>query len=214
MATLGTMKTRIADELARADLTDQIARAITSAVDFYGQEAFTDYFYNTSGEQIDTATLQAGNTEIAAGSYGYPGKITAVVFKDGTNRYPLKPITYGEYLDLYTSTATTGTPAYFAQFGGSLWIYPEPASLASFDIHHVQPAGVPTADTRSNFWTTDAEELIRTRAKIDLLENVIRSEEAFGEADRLRRREAEALARMRRVTGNIVGTGRVVAWQV
>ena len=35
MATLGTMKTRIANELARADLTSELAGAITSAIAHY-----------------------------------------------------------------------------------------------------------------------------------------------------------------------------------
>ena len=37
MATLAVMKARIADELARTDLTSQIALAIQSAIDFYEQ---------------------------------------------------------------------------------------------------------------------------------------------------------------------------------
>ena len=50
MATQGDMKTRIAQELRRDDLTTEIANAISSAITFYQYDRFPTF---------NTSTLQA-----------------------------------------------------------------------------------------------------------------------------------------------------------
>ena len=40
MSTFGALKTRIADELNRSDLTSQIASAVPRAIEYYARERF------------------------------------------------------------------------------------------------------------------------------------------------------------------------------
>ena len=72
----------------------------------------------------------------------------------------------------------------------------------------VATLGIPAADGDSNAWTTEAEELIRLRAKADLFENVIRD---YAEADRMRAREMEVLMSMNSLNNARTASGFVVA---
>lgn len=159
MATLGELKTRIADEIVRSDLTTQISRAIDSAIAFYGRRRFR---FNVQ----DTAlAVVAGTT-----AYTLPTvrEVDAILDGDG---WPLvgRP---AEWFD-WDLTAT-GTPTDWAWRAGVLRLYPTPSAGASFVVRGLVTLPALTSDGQSNAWTTDAEDLIRFRAKADLFANVIR----------------------------------------
>ena len=57
MTTLATLKSRIADDISRSDLTTQIANSITDAITYYQNRRF--FFNETRSETFDTVAAQS-----------------------------------------------------------------------------------------------------------------------------------------------------------
>lgn len=204
MATLGTMKTRIADELARADLTSQIALAIVSAISFYETRRFwfleTEATFNTTSgtDAYTSATATFISTLIDDDS------MTVTVSGD---KQSLQKIPFGQMQEMRINTTAAGAPRFFSFYRQRLYLAPVPDATYAIIVFYLGALGVPGADGSSNAWTTEAEELIRLHAKVDLFENVIRD---FAEADRLRLREADVLAKLTALSNRRTASGMVV----
>lgn len=209
MATLGTMKTRIADELARTDLTTQIAAAISSAIETYDRKRTiwnetTGTFTTASGTEYYSSSnfspLNNGITEI-------DGMFITI----GTSRYQLTKRTMDEIEGWAQGTSAAGDPTDYCWYKQNFRLWPVPNATRTITVAYVAKLGTPASDGASNAWTTEAEQLIRTVAKIDLMENVIRGDAELGEADRLRRRAQELWRDMVVEMNRLKSSGRIVA---
>lgn len=205
MATLGTMKTRIADEIARSDLTSQIALAIASAVQFYESRRF--WFLETEGSFNTISSTDAYTTSNATflSTMIDDDSMTATVNGD---REPMVKLTFNQMQPLRLNTDPMGPPRFWAYYRQRIYLHPVPDAAYTITVYYLTTLGVPGADGSSNAWTTEAEELIRLHAKVDLFENVIRD---FSEADRLRLREADVLSRLTELSNRRTARGMVVA---
>jgi hypothetical protein len=168
VATFLDMQTRIADELDRSDLTAQIKRSIVSAVRHYERRNFyfteASFTFDTVAGQRSYASSDIANSpsiDILNGDfYGMRVVLTKQPFED---------------LDRRTALLTfKAMPEEWAYYGSQVWLYPIPDRAYTMTAYSVPRLTELSADSDSNAWTNDAEELIRTRAKIDLLRNVIR----------------------------------------
>jgi hypothetical protein len=65
------------------------------------------------------------------------------------------------------------------------------------------------ADSTTSDWLSEGEELVRLRAKTDLLENYIRGQEALLEAQVLSTRENEVFANLRRLANRQASAGKL-----
>lgn len=205
MATLGTMKARIADELARADLTSQIALAITSAIAFYDTRRFwfneTEATFNTvSGTDAYTASDAAFIATLIEDD-----SMTVTV---SGKKSPLRKVPFGEIQAERIDAVPAGPPARYAFYRQRLYVAPVPDAAYALIVFYTAQLGVPASDGASNAWTTEAEELIRLHAKVDLFENVIRD---YPEADRMRAREADVLARLSALSNRRASSGVIRA---
>lgn len=205
MATLGTMKTRIADEIARTDLTSQIAAAILSSIQFYDKRRF--WFNETEATFNTVAGTDAYTTSTATFLATLIEDDSMTITVNGSKE-PLRKISFAEMQRFRIDTVQSGPPTHYAYYRNRLYLHPVPDAVYAIIVFHTAALGIPAADGDSNAWTTEAEELIRIRAKADLFENVIRE---FGEADRLRGREQEALRSLIEFTNKRTSTGFVVA---
>lgn len=221
MATLATLRTRIADDLARADLTSQISAAIDDAIQFYGM---SERFW--MGENVQTFSTVAGQewyTDAETGSLlSVMGEDDSVTVTVSGYPYPLRKVTYETMEALSTAGTTRGIPAYYCFYRQRMRFYPAPDAVRTITLSFVRFSYGPTVsntawrdagfgpvfDTAEGFWTTEAEELIRLHAKIDLLENVIRD---FTEADRLKPRLQMVLTMLRGVANKRNGSGQIAA---
>lgn len=207
MATLSTMKSRIADELARSDLTSQIAAAITSAIAFYEGRRF---WWNETTANLTTSASQEWYSSADFADMPYIAEFDSVRLTVSGRPYPLIRRTYEEIEWLSAGTATNGDPTDYVYYAQQLRLYPVPNQARVLSLSYVKKLTALSSDSDTNAWTTEAEELIRTHAKVDLLENIIRSADAFQEADRLRRREAEILGRLDQETAQRVSSRGIV----
>ncbi len=205
MATLGTMKTRIANELARADLTSEIAGAITSAIAHYERRRW--WFLESESTFTTTPSTDAYTTATATFLATLIDDDSLTMTVSGAKE-PMRKISFAEMQDYRVDTNPAGPPTHYAMYRQRLYVHPVPNATYTATVFFVATLGIPAADGDSNAWTTEAEELIRLRAKADLFENVIRD---YAEADRMRAREMEVLMSMNSLNNARTASGFVVA---
>ena len=166
MTALADLKTRIADEINRTDMTSQIALAITTAVSAY---KFKRFAFN---ESTDTLVTVAGTAEYTTATAAPNDLPTDIIDIDtaritvNTNRYLLEPVTF-ETIDGYdVSTTYRSRPVWYAWRAEGLRLYPCPDAAYTIDLRYL-------ASVAEETWATRAEALIRTRAKKELYLHVL-----------------------------------------
>lgn len=176
--TLADMKARIAREIARSDLTTQIADAITDAIGIYQKERFrfnetvpdgARTFQTVAGQAIYTS---ADNADIATVQH-----LDYVLMQVGITLFALRredPV----ILRMYNQTSQMmGQPGWFAYEGDEMLIsaIPDKAYTIILGGYFVAPAPASDAEV-GNKWMTDAERLIRARAKYEIACHVTRND--------------------------------------
>lgn len=201
--TLGDLKTRIADELARADLSAQIALAINDAIEEASTHRF--WFMETIGLTIPVIAGQASYQSADFSSLAEIDRLALIV---SGQRYTLRE-TSDDDLDLLNDgTAPRGQPYAYSRYAEGLRVYPTPTQSYTVMIDGVSK-GVPlAADTDSNMWTDTAkgERYVRALAKRNLYADVIQNPDKAIAQDQLAQRyrqEMEAQTGIRASTNEI-----------
>jgi len=181
----GDMVSRIGSELQRSDIDDQIKRGICTAIAHWGRRRF--YFNEGRGVWETTS----GTRDYAEGASTGSGTVPTVKLTDtlkvtvSGSDYTLNERGWNYIEDVTTRSGLTGIPLDFAYYRNSYWFYPVPS--ASMTITHayvkeLTEVSFSSTANASNAWMTDAEELIRQRAKaivrIDVLDNAYAKAEA------------------------------------
>lgn len=170
MATLLVMKNRIADELRRADLTNQIANAISDAIAFHERERF---WFNESRDKTLT-TVAAQRIYTSSDATWIPNVIEVdamFVTVSGQNRCVSKADP-AELELLSDSSGSSGPPYHWAYLNSNIQLYPIPDDAYTVRVlAHVRLDAL-AGDSSTNAWTTEAEMLIRRTAKIFLTAEV------------------------------------------
>lgn len=208
MSTLGTLKAEIADDIARSDLTTQIASAISSAIDHYKSRRF--YFNETRSVTFNTVAGQS--TYDVGDNVNIPlfAKLDDVFLTDTGGTVSCldreqEPASMEELLD---SSAASGEPYLYGYYEESFRFYPIPDAA-----YTIRPVGViekaaPVNDAETdNVWMTKAYELIRCRAKVYLYGHVIRDAEEAATAGAA---EQAALSALRDRGASKIGSGQIV----
>ena len=203
--TCGDLQARIADELARVDLTAQIELAIQSAIRHHERERF---YFNEAVASFATVSGQAwyGGGDLAA----IPDivEIDSAKVAVGGTLYPLRRRTIDFIEAADAATALQADPTDYAYYRQQLRLWPTPALTRTVTLSYVQRLPALSLAGDSNAWTTDAEELIRARAKWDLLKSVVR---AFDEAAQAQELEMLALEALRSETVRRTSAGAFTA---
>jgi hypothetical protein len=169
MATFGEIKSRLADDFNRSDLTSQIANEILRAIKHYER---TRFWFN---EAQATTTMVASQY-----NYSLPSDILFLDFVEVTvnsHRYKLCEITWEEYVDIWRNgTSTTGAPDDYSTYADQIWVGPAPDSTYTMTVNYVKSLTTLSADADSNAWTTYAEDLIASRAGKIIALRTIKSE--------------------------------------
>lgn len=191
MSTYGTMQDRIADEIARTDLTTQIQKAIVSAVKFYERKSF---YFNEALFTFSTSISQEYYGSSDNSNIPNLGNIDSVRITVNQTHYTLEKRDFA-YIDAVASSeAMTGDPTDYAYYGQQIRVYPKASAARKVVVAGTLRTATLSATTDSNYWTTDAEELIRARAEWDLYKHTIKDRE---QAEDWKESELEALATLR-----------------
>lgn len=192
MATLNDMIARIANELDRSDLsTTEIPQAIGTAVQFYQRK----HFYFTE----DSFTF---NTVVGQELYGVADSAYIPISPriqwlrlqyGGGVRWDLTRQT-AEYIDQESASSDwRGVPEDWCYRQQQIRLYPIPSQVWPITAFNIVPDDFATTDTTYDGpWVNAAEYLIRTRAKIELLVNVIHMPEFDPELQGLYKQEQRA----------------------
>jgi hypothetical protein len=205
MATLGEMKARIARETTRDDLLDDgtIAAEITSAVNYYRADRF---WFNEKRSQVVFNSV-VGQTDYGAAAHPDIPHLIRIDYMTAT--WPgdgAVNVTYCSPLDmdilLSNPPFSAARPYKFSYYEQVLRIYPEPDRIYPIRIAGVVRVNAPATDVEANNpWMTEAEELIRARAKRNLYLNSMLGTEATQVAA-MKALEDEALIRLKRETSS------------
>lgn len=173
-----TMVSRIAAELRRSNITDQIKNAVNDAIDEAAKTRF--YFNEMRGVTFNTVP----GTEY----YDDMGivEIDAIYYTQNSNRYSLYLDNNLEAGNAGDGNAQSGPPDAYSRQGEQLRLYPIPNSILPVYLEgygKLSPWPL-VNDTDTNAWMTTGERYIRALAKSIVLKDVIRdySEAAVLEA--------------------------------
>jgi len=152
---------RIADELliGATITTAQIKLEILSAIQHYERERF---WFN---EAQATASTVSGVNSVAAPTDMLEIDTLDVTY--GGRPYPVRRRDWAWYsrLGLRDTTVGRSVPGQYVYYNQTLFLYPVPNDAYVLLISYVKQLTTLSADADTNAWTTDAEALIRTRAR-------------------------------------------------
>jgi len=211
MTTFGTLIDRIDDELDRGGtMNPQIQNAIKTAIDHYSRKRF---WFNEA--RLTGLTLISGqefytNTD----NSNIPNLLYIDSFKvarSSTDKWMLDRMPYEQMEhDSDGGTADGGQPTAYAYYAKQIRLYPIPDASYSAVVSGVYALSDLSATTDTNAWMTDGEQLIRARAKWELLTHVIKDQQG---AALMAEAEAKALASMIDANNARSSTGRIVPTQ-
>lgn len=203
--TLGDLKARIADELARADLSPQIALAINDAI----AEAATHRFWFMETRGL-TLPLTSGTATYQTSDIANLIEIDRLALIVNGQRYTLRLMNDDELDRLNDGTPPQGQPYAYARYGDQLTVYPAPTQSYTVMIDGVTAGDPLDDDTDSNIWTTEGERYIRALAKREIYAHVIRDPAAALVQDNLAvryRQELEEQTHARLATNEMACCG-------
>lgn len=167
------LQNRIATDLTRGDLTSQIANAVGDAIKFYERSRF--WFNTTRSLTFNTVAGQSVYTVADMAQIPLIVRIDKlfIVQQPGTI-FALDHYEPDEFEWISGSnTFGGGVPECYTYVDQTIILWPKPtaAYLIRPHMHYKFPPLVSPTDT--NAWCTDAEELIRSHAKLLLYTDVI-----------------------------------------
>ncbi len=112
----------------------------------------------------------------------------------GATHYTLEKRDYAYIDEISTASTATGDPTDYAYYARQLRFYPIPNAARTVVVSGITKADTLSATTDSNYWMTEGEELIRSRATWDIYKHVIKDRE---QAEDWKETELEALSTLR-----------------
>jgi ABC-type transporter MlaC component len=211
MSTLAIMRARIADELARDDLSSQIQYAISDAIAAYTDERFL--FNESRTNTLSTVASQEFYSSTDAAFIGTLNKIDYIAIYVGDQPYQVLPMRPVDMEHFSTNGTSTGQPSWFAYYDKKIRFYPVPDGTYTIRVAAAIDVAAPATDAEaSNPWMTTAERLIRSRAKLELALHVLKDLEL---AATMQQAVDEAFDQLKSRTNQItqIGDGRVMAME-
>lgn len=179
MSTFAQLKSQIADDLSRTDLTTQISDAVLAAVVdhertrfYFNERRDAPAFSTVADQELYTSADDADIATIA--------HIDSLVMILNGSRRELCAQTE-QWLDRMSGLGT-GAPTDYSYLAKRIRLYPIPdAAYQVYMTGQIRLAAL-SADGDTNAWTEDAKELIRCAAKEKIYRQVIHD---FARADQM-----------------------------
>jgi len=170
----GSMQARIADDFVNESITTaQIKNAIQSAIAFYQRRRF--YF----NETMTTFSTVGGQEYYTSTDLPDLPNIVQIVTLQGNLNGVLIPLRAVDFKQInYDQYGTfQGFPRAFAVYQEQIRLFPIPDQAYAMTIAYVDKFNVLSADTDTNAWMTEAEELIRQSAKRRLALDILHADD-------------------------------------
>lgn len=198
-----TMQRQIADELGdNQQLLEPLAdsvlalspikNAILQAIAKWERESFyfTEVVQITNGSAWQTSSGQEVYSDSSSPEAWSSPLLSAIaeikkmwILISG-NRYEITPRTYQYIVDESVNPDVTGQPVDYAYAAQKVRLYPIPNDTYPIGFLGIKRPGTLVNDTDSNAWTTDAYDLIRSEAKMQLARDVLNDTDAYQSAMR------------------------------
>jgi hypothetical protein len=199
VSTYVQLRSRIADDLNRTDMTSQINQQIKLAIKHYRtfpmwfNEARTTLTASSSASFLTVPTDYLDTVELYIKVGGYPVRMEA---KDLNSIVEYRP--------------TSGSqPGAYAYFGDRFELDYEVNQQYEFPLWYIKELTELSADADENEWTKTGEDLIVYRAEAKLYRHVLKDAKAAAEAERSEREARTAILRFR---DQKIGTGQAKPW--
>jgi hypothetical protein len=183
MTTYVIMQNRISDEAASVSTASsslyetQIQSAILSAVAHYARERF---YFNQKTNTFSTVANQEYYSSSDFTDLPNLVEIDGMTATIGSTKLPVKKMDF-EPINDAQSSAVVGFPRYYTYYKQNLRLYPIPDAVYTMTVAYLYKLTALSAGSDSNAWTTDAEELIRNRAKAALRCDTMKEDAAIAE---------------------------------
>lgn len=191
MTTFALLKSAVADDLERSDLTSQIGTEINNAIKEYARRRF--WFNQSRTLTFSTVASQEFYGTSDNTSIPYLTVIDLVVLTDGSNKYPLFRTDNDDMEMMLTPTTANNRPTNFARVVNEIRLYPVPDAAYSIRINGlVRPADL-SADGDTNIFVTEAFDVIRHSARRRVMSNTLKDYDGAGVAAEAERSAYESL---------------------
>ncbi|MBS0244035.1 MAG: hypothetical protein JSS20_17830 [Proteobacteria bacterium] len=170
--TLGYMKAKIANEIERGDLTNEVAAAVATAVGYYQNERF--FYSETRDITFNTVANQYLYTSTDVPALGSLIKIDYIFAYIGGQPYRILPLSPDIMEWGHRSTSDpVGQPFHFSYYARTLSLYPTPDQAYPIRMGGQKAPDAPASDGETNnVWMTIAESMVRSRAKFELYAHI------------------------------------------
>jgi hypothetical protein len=207
MATLGDLKARIISETLRDDLADDLASQLTNTINkAIGQFANEAWWFN---ETRATSVMTVG-AQMQPIPLGWK-RIDDVFIVVGGVRYPLRVRQLAEIEGLY-SVPMTGQPTDYAVLGEQIYVWATPNLAYPLIWNLIADVTPPlVADTDSNAWTNQGQDLIVAQSKLRLYRDYLSANLQDPRIIGAKNQVDEAYEDLRSESARKMTTGRVMA---
>jgi hypothetical protein len=172
MSTYLDLQSRIATDLTRDDLPSQTKNAISDAVKHYETSRF--WFNTTRSKTFPAVVGQDTYTGTDLAEIPNVIRIDKLFLRDSVSLYPLDRYEPDEFEFLAGNPFNgSGRPVAFTYIDSTIMLWPKPIAVYTLRPHmHFRLAPL-ASDTDTNAWCNEAEQLIRTHAKLILYMDVL-----------------------------------------
>lgn len=170
MTTYLALRQRIVTELAMYDFTaDQVNAAISTAIRKYER---LPYWFNMNRGTFATVNAQEFYTLANMGMSTDLIDVMSLVCANFGSETQLLPVP-NHVIDALRNGSTTGVPTHFSRHAESVRLYPTPNSNYTMTIRYTNKLAALSADSDTNAWTDECEELTRMTAKRILAQDIL-----------------------------------------
>ena len=173
MTTFLDVRDRVADQLARSDLSAQIDREIQLAITRYNRRV--TWLHEVRAVTLTSVAAQAWYSSVdvstGAGPQDVAGRTAVDVSDIQSVRYmrtadydDLKQVRYSDFERFFDTTGSAGRTSYFTLYAGQIGLWPVPAGVETFTMSVVCKPVVPSSAADTSVWFDQAQELIENAA--------------------------------------------------
>ena len=173
MTTFLDVRDRVADQLARSDLSAQIDREIQLSIIRYNRRV--TWLHEVRAVTLTSVAAQAWyatvNVSTGAGPQAVVGRTAVDVSDIQSVRYmrtadydDLKQVHYSDFERFFDTTGSAGRTSYFTLYAGQIGLWPVPAGVETFTMSVVCKPVVPSSASDTSVWFDRAQELIENAA--------------------------------------------------